>query len=70
MSAWSKDLTKAPKDKQILFRHPETNCPIVVYWGEYDDWKGWLFADDLISDVVGSVEEEILPDIEWAELPL
>lgn len=69
MSAWSKDLSQAPKNKQILFRTTAWECPCVVYWGEYEDWKGWLFADSLISDVQGSVDEEDLPTIEWTHIP-
>ena len=69
MSAWSKDLTNAPKNKQILFRYLEEECPMVVYWEEDDEWKGWLFADDIVSSILDSVEEKLLPNMKWALIP-
>lgn len=70
MSAWSKDLSQAPKDKQIMFKHPDWECPVIVYWVSEHSWSGWLFAEPLLSDVQGEIDEEDYPDIEWAELPV
>lgn len=42
MSAWSKDLSQAPKDKQIMFKHPDWECPVIVYWVSEHSWSGWL----------------------------
>lgn len=69
MSAWSNDLSNAPKDKQIMFRHPDWECPVIVYWAEHEEWKGWLFADSLLSDVQGAIDEEDYTAIEWANIP-
>lgn len=69
MSAWSKDLSQAPKDKQIMFRHPDWECPCFVYWASEHGWCGWLFADSLLSDAQGEIEEEDFPDIEWTHIP-
>jgi hypothetical protein len=70
MSAWSKDLDKIPTDgTHVLMRHPDWECLAVVKYGRYDEWSGWLFVETLISDAAGSVDEELLPTIEWAHIP-
>jgi len=66
---WSADLTSAPKTQQILMRHPDWECPAVVKWGAYDDWSGWVYADTLLADVAGSVDDEFLSGAEWAPIP-
>ena len=70
ISAWSARISDAPKDGTlILMRHPDWDCPAVVKWTVYDEWSGWTFAESVLSDIAGSVEDEELQRAEWALLP-
>ena len=72
MSAWSKDITEAHKDRQILFRHPDWDCPVVVHWTtEHDEAGDWIFSESIIADIDGGLldVEATGPGLEWAPLP-
>lgn len=68
-TAWSSDFLKAPKDRQILVRHEDWICPLVIQWDE--DLDDWLPCDDLISSVIDDSFTAMIDDggLEWAEIP-
>lgn len=70
MSAWTKGIKDAPINKQILFRHPDWDCPVVIVFKTYEDQSYWEFAEELISDTAGEVEQDVLDEGEWAEIPV
>jgi len=68
MSAWSSDFSNAPKDVQLLVRHPDWECPAIVKWSEEFDASGeWLFVESALAEIDGGVAE--LDLIEWAAIP-
>lgn len=69
MSTWTKDLSLAPKDKQLLVRHPDWECPAIIEWKEYEDEQFWGFSDEMIEDVSGSLDLKFVPECEWMVIP-
>lgn len=76
MSAWTKGLDNAPKDKMLFARHSDWQCPAVIKHMIYDvpcndagDTEWWIYCEDLINDVTGGIEESEWDDIEWMEIP-
>lgn len=65
MSAWSSDISKAPQDKQILFRHESWPCPAVVQWNT--ETSEWVLSEDALADIDGGIVDP--EGMQWAELP-
>jgi hypothetical protein len=75
-TAWSKDFSKAPKDRPFLLRDEHMVCPVVVQWWDEADseddlpgWSGYVYVEPLISDVEGGVTLGELADPEWVDIP-
>lgn len=75
MTAWSKDFDGAPRDRQILLRHPDWECPSVVQWVEFndadtgEDASYWGFCESVLADLAGCVDDDTLHDAEWVAMP-
>ena len=69
VTAWSSDLSAAPRDRQILMRHPDWECPAVMNWHSHELWQGWIFSEPILSDITGSIDDDELVRCKWAPLP-
>ena len=69
MTAWTKGITGAPRDRQILFRLPTWDCPAVIRFMQEDGETWWHFCESLIADVAGAVDDEELANGEWTLMP-
>lgn len=69
MSAWKKTLKDAPKDRQILVRLPQWDCPCVMQYEAVDDQEGWGFSEAVLNEMVGWLAPDEVAVAEWAELP-
>ena len=67
MTAWRQGLETAPKDKAILVRFSENECPVVLkYEVEFDFW-GW--CDDLLQDACDPINTVEATEFQWAPIP-
>lgn len=75
MSAWSKDFSKAPKDKPFLVRGEHWHCPAVMQWYDLEcegkTIHGLMFTEELLSDVDPGFEEKDISseNLEWTLIP-
>lgn len=70
-SAWTKGLKDAPRKRPILVRCPHWDClALMECHADLDGGEEfWMFTEEVLSDAVGSLEEDELADAEWAEIP-
>lgn len=69
MSAWSKDFSKTPKDKPFLVRQDVWDCPAVMKYVEYPNWKGYVFVEQVLADIAGGLDDDEVDHCEWAPVP-
>lgn len=69
MSAWTTNLSNAPRNKQLLVRLPTWDCPAVMRHAKFDDGECWIFVEQLLSDVAGGLEPDEVKIAEWAHIP-
>lgn len=69
-SGWKTGLPPKTYKEMFLVRHEEWDCPCVVIWTSFEDSGVYLgFAEAVLIDICGSVDEDMYPGMEWAPLP-
>lgn len=69
VNAWTKDLNGAPRDRQLLARHSDWDCPVIVRCELGGGAPYWAYCEVVLSDMEGAVHDDMIPEIEWAEIP-
>jgi hypothetical protein len=50
----------APKDgTQIMLWNPDWECPVFASWNDTYEESFWQASEELISDVIGAVEDAL-----------
>jgi hypothetical protein len=69
MTAWTKGLETAPKDKPVLIRIPKWDCPAVMRHEVVEHDEGWGFVEAVLADIAGWLDGDEIARAEWALLP-
>lgn len=68
-TAWRKGLIDAPRDKPILVRLAQWDCPCVMRYEVADGEGYWGFCEAVLADVAGALEPDEVAAAEWAHVP-